>query len=190
VTAVLLDWSVTAPNEVAAGTTLGERVRTACQTPLVPKSIGYTIACVQDRIDRQFRYFEALGEFRMFADGAVFVGARVTSIDDTRVTLHWTSAFYPGPRHRQTVRQVRGELLPLGFHGRFDLYLQRVEWMPVGAPRLTEDVLPPRVQDIIVARSGEGEATNFDPRPHMPSDVARALREGMLRARLLDAGPS
>lgn len=184
------DLSVTPPNGAAAGATLGGRVRTACQTPLVPTSIGDTIACVQNRVDRQFRVFEALGEFRMFADGAVFVGARVISIDDTRVTLHWTSAFYPGPRHRQTVQQVRGELLPLGFHGRFDLYLQRVEWMPSKTPRSTEDVLSPGVKDIIVARSGEGEATNFDSRSHMPSDVARALREGMRRAGLLAAGPS
>jgi hypothetical protein len=114
----------------------------------------------------------------MFADGAVFVGARVTSIDDTGASIRWKSAFFPGPRYRQAVRQERGELLPLGFHGRFDLYLQQAVEMPGGA------------QAGVVARSGTGEATTFDSRNGMPADVARALHEGMVRARLLAAGPA
>jgi hypothetical protein len=172
------DLRVTPPSEVAAGTTLGQRVRAACQAPFAPKSIKYTIACVQDRVDRQFQYFEALGKFSMFADGAVFIGARVTSIDDTSASIRWKSAFYPGPRYRQAVRQERGELLPLGFHGRFDLYLQQAVEMPGGA------------QAGVVARSGTGEATTFDSRNGMPAEVVRALHEGMVRARLLAAGPA
>jgi hypothetical protein len=172
------DLRVTPPSEVAVGTTLGARIRAACQAQFAPKSIKYTIACVQDRVDRQFQYFEALGKFSMFADGAVFVGARVTSIDDTGASIRWKSAFFPGPRYRQAVRQERGELLPLGFHGRFDLYLQQAVEMPGGA------------QAGVVARSGTGEATTFDSRNGMPADVARALHEGMVRARLLAAGPA
>lgn len=177
-------------SEFAAGRTLGERVRAACQASRALKPNGHGIAWVQDRVDRQFRYFEALGEFRMFAHGAVFVGARVTSIDDTRARIRWTSAFYPGPRHRQVVRQVHGELLPLGFHGRFDLYLRRATEMPVDAHHPIEDVSQAGVRDVIVVQSDAGEATAFDLGSGMPADVVDALREGMLRARLLAAGPS
>lgn len=172
------DLRVTPPSEVAVGTTLGARIRAACQAQFAPKSIKYTIACVQDRIDRQFQYFEALGKFSMFADGAVFVGARVTSIDDTGASIRWKSAFFPGPRYRPVIQQGHGELLPLGFHGRFDLYLQQVVETPSSA------------QAGVVARSGTGEVTTFDSRNGMPADVARALHEGMVRARLLAAGPA
>lgn len=179
-------------SEFAAGRTLGERVRAACLASRAWKSNGYGIAWVQDRVDRQFRYFEALGEFRMFAPGAVFIGARVTSVDDTRARIRWTSAFYPGPRHRQVVRGGQGELLPLGFHGRFDLYLRRAIEMPVDAHQAIGDVSPNAESDVIVVRSDEGETTTFDFRQAggMPADVVDALREGMLRARLLAAGPS
>lgn len=177
-TAMFHDLRVTPPSEVAVGTTLGARIRAACQAPFAPKPIEYTTGWVQERIDRQFQYFEALGKFSMFADGAVFVGARVTSIDDRGASIRWKSAFFPGPRYRQAVRQEHGELLPLGFHGRFDLYLQQVVETPGGA------------QAGVVARSGAGAATTFDSRNGMSADVARALREGMVRARLLAAGPA
>ncbi|MDM0009446.1 hypothetical protein QTI51_32075 [Variovorax sp. J22G73] len=164
---------VTTPSEVRGSTMLGVRVRAACQAPFAENSIGG----VQDRIDRQFRYFEALGKFVMFADGAVFVGARVSSIVATTASICWKSAFYPGPRHRQAIQAGRGELLPLGFHGRFDLYLQQAEDMLGGA------------KASVVARSGLGEATTLDCKIGMPADVARALCDGMMRARLLAAGP-
>jgi len=164
---------VTTPSEIFGSTMLGVRVRAACQMPFAEKSIG----SVQDHINRQFRYFEALGKFIMFADGAVFVGARVSSIADTTASICWKSAFYPGPRHRRAIQGGHGELLPLGFHGRFDLYLQHAEDMPGGA------------KASVVARSGSGEATTLDCKIGMPADVAHALREGMMRARLLAAGP-
>lgn len=113
----------------------------------------------------------------MFADGAIFAGARVNFSAGTSLSLCWRSAFYPGPRHRQAIFEGRGELLPLGFHGRFDLYLQQ----PAEVPGFAKAA--------VVARSGAGEATTLDPSVGMPAGVAHALNEGMVRARLLAAGP-
>lgn len=152
---------------------LGYRVRFACQARFAANSID----SVQERIDRQFRYFEALGKFTMFADGAIFDGARVNFVADTSLSICWKSAFYPGPRHQQVILDGRAELLPLGFHGQFDLYLQRPQDGPGGA------------NAAVVSRSGAGDVTTLDSRIGMPADVAHALHEGMLRARLLAAGP-
>ena len=171
-------------------TTLVDRVRAACQAPFAPKSIGCTNGSLQDRIEHQFRHFETFGEFSMFADGAVFIEARLTSIDDMTASILWESAFYPGPRYRQAILEGHGELLPLGFHGRFDLYLQQPAEMPGDAHGPRKVVSPNGAQAVVLAKSSEGEATTVDSRNGMPADVVRALCEGTVRARLLAAGPA
>lgn len=111
----------------------------------------------------------------MFAEGAVFVGARVVSQRGTAVRVEWKSAFYPGPRYQNKPRgQDEAQMLPLGFHKAFDLYLQRRHRTRAEA---------------VVARSGAGDACSLDPWHAMPPEVAQALREGLRRAALLRAGP-
>lgn len=120
---------------------------------------------------RESRNFETHGELRMFAEGAVFVGARVVSARGAMVRVEWTSAFYPGPRYR---KHQNAQMLPLGFYEAFDLYLRR---------------LPGAQADTVVARSGVGDASSLDARETMNPEVAQALREGRRRAALLAAGP-
>jgi hypothetical protein len=126
---------------------------------------------------QESRHFEAHGELRMFAEGAVFVGARVVCAGGVTVRVEWKSAFYPGPRYRRSEEGMQDgvQMLPLGFHEAFDLYLRR---------------LRDAQADTIVARSAAGDASSLDPRNPMKPDVAHALREGMRRAGLLAAGPS
>lgn len=124
---------------------------------------------------QESRHIEAHVHLRMFAEGAVFVGARVVSVRGAPQRVEWKSAFYPGPRLRGGGQADDGaRMLPLGFHEGFDLYLRR--WPDVSAS--------------IVARSVDGDASSRDAAAWAKPAVACALREGVRRARLLAAGPA
>ncbi|SEK15292.1 hypothetical protein SAMN05216567_12092 [Variovorax sp. OK605] len=129
-------------------------------------------------VPRAFRYVETHGPLRMFAEGVVFVGARVISANPASGAaqrIEWQSAFYPGPRHRNSADAAGGaQMLPLGFHEGFDLYLQR---------------RPGAGGDAVVARSGAGDANTLDTAVPCAPGAAQALREGTRRAGLLAAGP-
>lgn len=127
---------------------------------------------MQSAIDHAFREAQFCRAVLMFAEGAVYVGAKpIMKHRENRADLRWKTDFWMGERW---ARQQNA--MPLGFFGNYDLYIGFQEPLP----------------NTLVARYGHdgGDYLTFNPYLQgepwpsvFPGEAGDAIREALLRAR-------
>ncbi len=130
-----------------------------------------TLKEAQEGVDKIFERSRGYGEKWTLFEGMVITGAHVFAMDG-QVSFKWCTAFHPGPRYAGQ----HGRVDPLGYFGRYDLYMLR------------QGSLPP----IFIARYGEDASDAqcdliFNIHTHVleiARDRAKAL--GMLDASIPD----
>lgn len=136
--------------------------------PMTPATTGM----MQSIIDQAFAEAQYCRAVLMFAEGAVYVGAKpIMKPELYRYDLRWKTDFWMGERWTR-----QQSAMPLGFFGNYDLYIG------------FQEPLPPT----LVARYGNGGGDYMTFNPYLQGEMwpsvfdgegYDALREALLRAR-------